>query len=136
MAQTKLKRLSFVRTALALAATLSLLLAPLCAPLCAARICAGGSASSHCHEVNADPGSGASLAPARVCARADLSAILLKSDERLSPFGSYRAVLSGSTAAQSAETLTFVLAGTHLRFTADASLEHGKSSFASAVLRI
>jgi len=118
----------------ALVASFCLLVAPLCASLCSANACAGTPGMPSCHEMNHSFGSESSLAATTTCARADLSAMLLKSDE--SSFSCAHAKSAAIHPATAGAALSFFAHGSLLRFGASAPYEHAGSSPGFSILRI
>jgi hypothetical protein len=72
------------RPALALVTVLALLLAPVCAPLCAAQACSSGAPEEQCHGMGSMGAVGGEqfVAVGKRCGAPDLSAVLLKADEK------------------------------------------------------
>jgi hypothetical protein len=68
---------------LALATVLALLVAPVCAPLCAARTCNSGAGHEQCRDMAGMSAGGSDhlVAPSKVCAAFDSSAVLGKASE-------------------------------------------------------
>jgi hypothetical protein len=125
-----------VRAVLALAAALFLILAPLCAPLCAAKMCAPTSCASHCHEMNADGTSQTSLTAAKVCARSELAAIVLRSDEHFARTKRSRSAVSAFAVDTKSEARPSISASTDLPLASLLSPERLTPLLSGTVLRI
>jgi hypothetical protein len=82
---------------IAVVIALALLAVPICAPLCAAKTCSSNASNEHCHEMasmGADSGEHF-LAPAKSCGSFEISAVLVKADERGIDSQRVRNALSG-----------------------------------------
>jgi uncharacterized membrane protein len=80
--------------ALALVTVLALLLAPVCAPLCAAKACSSGATEEQCYGMASMGAVGGAqfVAVSKACRAPELSAVLLKADDKSSSLQNIRNV--------------------------------------------